>query len=368
MEILKTKLGNGLKSAPDQGAWQAPSVGVASRLALIGIFILLFGAFLSVAQTILLPIVSALVLGTMLAQITNSVARYLAPRWLQWLLAALLVSLITTGISFAIVLISDTVVEWIQRAPEIGAKLREKLQVLERPLAALADLRNAITTGRPGEGTVRVDLNPNFISPILAVVTPALGQLFLFFATLFFFLIVRSELRSNIAVLPSEHETRLRLLHAIRDVDRNLARYLTLLTGVNVVIGLLTAAFLFAIGFPNPVAFGVLAFILNYVPYLGPASMVFILFLVGLGTYPELGQSLLAPAGFLLLSVIEGQIATPTIMGRELTINPFAVFISVAFWTWLWGPFGALLATPILIVVLVALRDFRSASEVNLPG
>ncbi len=270
-------------------------------------------------------------------------------------------------ISFVVVLISDSAVEWIQRSPEIGARLREKLQVLQRPLAALADLRNALSTGLPGEGAVRVDLNPNIIAPILAVVTPALGQLFLFFVTLFFFLIVRTELRSNIAVLPTEHETRLRLLHAIRDVDRNLARYLTLLTGVNVVIGLLTATFLFAIGFPNPIVFGMLAFILNYVPYLGPASMMFILFLVGLGTYPELGQSLIAPAGFLLLSILEGQFATPTIMGRELTINPFAVFISVAFWTWLWGPFGALLATPILIVALVALRAFRTASEVNLP-
>jgi predicted PurR-regulated permease PerM len=359
-------LGNGLKSEQNRVAWQAPSVGAASRLALIGIFVLLFGVFLSLAQTILLPIVSALILGTMLAQITNSMARY--SRWLRWLSAALLVGLITAVISFAIVLISDSAVEWIQRAPEIGARLREKLQVLERPLAALADLRSALTTGLPSPGTVRVDLNPNIIAPILAVVTPALGQLVLFFVTLFFFLIARSELRSNIAVLPTERETRLRLLHAIKDIERNLARYLTLVTGVNIVIGLLTAMFLFVIGFPNPIVFGMLAFILNYVPYLGPASMMFILFLVGLGTYPELGQSLIAPAGFLLLSILEGQFATPTIMGRELTINPFAIFISVAFWTWLWGPFGALLATPILIVVLVALRAFRTASEVNLPA
>lgn len=365
MQLPKTQLGNGLQSTPDRVALLAPSVDVASRLALIGIFALLFGAFLSIAQTILLPIISALILGTMLARITNSMARY--SRWLRWLSAALLVGAITVVISFTIVLVSDSAVEWIQRSPEIGARLREKIQVLQRPLAALADLRNALTAGLPSEGSVRVDLNPNIISPILAVVTPALGQLFLFFVTLFFFLIVRSELRSNIAVLPTEHESRLRLLHAIRDADRNLARYLTLLTGVNVVIGLLTATFLYAVGFPNPIAFGMLAFILNYVPYLGPASMLLILFLAGLGIYPELGQSLIAPAGFLVLSILEGQVATPTIMGRELTINPFAVFISVAFWTWLWGPFGALLATPILIVVLVALRASRADSEVNLP-
>ena len=368
MKLFKTQLGNGSQSAPEGIPWQVPNVDVASRFALIGIFVLLFGAFLSVAQTLLLPIVSALVLGTMLTQIMNSVAHNHVSRGLRWLLAALLVCLITAAISFAIIFISDSMVEWIQRAPEISVRLREKLQALDRPLAALADLRSAITMGRPGESAFRVDLNSNLISPILTIATPALGEMFLFFVTLFFFLIVRSELRSNIAVLPSEHKTRLRLLHAIRDVDRNLARYLTLLTGVNVVIGLLTAAFLFALGFPNPVVFGVLAFILNYVPYLGPAAMVFILFLVGLVTYPTLGQSLTAPAAFLLLSILEGQFATPNIMGRELTINPFAIFISVAFWTWLWGPFGALLATPILIVVLVVLRDLRTASENPLPG
>ena len=365
MEPLKTTSGNSPRSAPERVAWQAPSVGAASRLALIGIFILLFGTFLSLAQTILLPIVSALVIGTMLAQITNSLASYRIPRWLS---AILLVGLITAVISLAIVLISDSVVEWIQRVPEIGARLREKLQILDRPLAALADLRSAITPARPGESVARIDLNPNIITPILAVVTPALGELALFFTTLLFFLIARSKLRSNIAVLPSGRETRLRLLYTISDIERNLARYLTLVTGVNVVIGLLTASFLFAVGFPNPAVFGVLAFILNYVPYIGPASMIFILFLVGLVTYPALGQTLIAPGGFLLLSILEGQFATPIIMGRELTINLFAIFISVAVWTWLWGPFGALLATPILIVAVVALRHFRTSSELKLPG
>ena len=113
MKLFKTQLGNGSQSAPEGIPWQVPNVDVASRFALIGIFVLLFGAFLSVAQTLLLPIVSALVLGTMLTQIMNSVAHNHVSRGLRWLLAALLVCLITAAISFAIVFISDSMVEWI---------------------------------------------------------------------------------------------------------------------------------------------------------------------------------------------------------------------------------------------------------------
>ena len=87
---------------------------------------------------------------------------------------------------------------------------------------------------------------------------------------------------------------------------------------------------------------------MNYVPYVGPAVMVVALFGVGLVTFPSLGHALIAPIGLIALTTMEGHFVTPTIVGRRLTLNPLLVFLALAFWTWLWGPFGAVLAVPIV--------------------
>jgi predicted PurR-regulated permease PerM len=90
----------------------------------------------------------------------------------------------------------------------------------------------------------------------------------------------------------------------------------------------------------------VLAFVFNYVPYIGPAVMVFLLFCVGLVIFPSLGYALIAPIFFAALTTIEGHFVTPNIVGRNLSLSPLIVFLALAFWTWLWGPIGAFLATP----------------------
>ena len=83
-----------------------------------------------------------------------------------------------------------------------------------------------------------------------------------------------------------------------------------------------------------------LAALLNYVPYVGPAVMVIVLFGVGLVTFPSLGHAFIAPLGLIVLTTAEGHFVTPTIVGRRLTLNPLLVFLALAFWTWMWGPIG----------------------------
>ena len=122
-------------------------------------------------------------------------------------------------------------------------------------------------------------------------------------------------------------------------------------------------------GLPSPILWGALAFGLNYVPYVGPAIMYVLLFVVGLLTYPTLLGALLPPAVFMAVTLIEGQFLTPAIVGRQvLNLHPLAVFLSIAFSAWLWGPVGAFLATPILIVARVALEHLYPRQKTELPG
>jgi predicted PurR-regulated permease PerM len=169
-----------------------------------------------------------------------------------------------------------------------------------------------------------------------------------------------------VVVLPSKRQGRLRLLHALSDIEGRLARYLGVVTLVNFGLGLATVAALWLIGFPNPIAWGMLAFILNYTPYLGAAATVVAFLAVGLLSFDTFGQALLAPAIFAALSALEGQFLTPSILGREFAINPLAIFVSIGIWAWLWGPFGALLAMPLLVAATAAVAHLPGRA--NLPG
>jgi predicted PurR-regulated permease PerM len=143
-----------------------------------------------------------------------------------------------------------------------------------------------------------------------------------------------------------DRANRLMTLRIIADVESNLATT----TMINVGVGFCTTAIMWALGVPNAPLWGSLAFFLNYLPYIGPALMVAILFVVGLITFPTLGESVLPAAIFVCLTTIEGQFLGPTLLGKRLELNPLAVFLGIAFWTWMWGPIGAFLSVPMLVM------------------
>ena len=149
---------------------------------------------------------------------------------------------------------------------------------------------------------------------------------------------------------------------------QNLVGYVGLVTMINLALGAVTTVMLYLIGFPNPITFGLLTTGLNYVPYIGPGIVATVLFAVGLVAMPSLAQAALAPALFVAIATLEGHFITPSIVGRRLTLSPFLVFLALVFWTWLWGPIGAFLAVPLLIVSIVILGHLWPQEEMNLPG
>jgi predicted PurR-regulated permease PerM len=138
-------------------------------------------------------------------------------------------------------------------------------------------------------------------------------------------------------------------------------------TVINFALGLLTAIGASIIGLPNPALWGVLAFLCNFVPYLGPAFVVCVLLAVGLINFPSFGHTLIAPAYYLTLTTLEGHFITPNIVGKRFTLSPLAVFLALVFWTWLWGPIGGFLAVPLLIIVIIIFNNFFSEKDVTLP-
>lgn len=341
------------------GAWQ-----IAAQVAQVGVFLLLLGAFLDVGRTLLLPVVSALVVALMLGPIAGFAARHRVPAWV-FALATIL--FLVAALNAAIILMSAPVIEWIGRAPDIAASIKDRLQIFERPLSALRDVQHALAPGAETPGLKNIDFTA-LIQPVLAFLSPAIGELVIFFASLFFFLIGRAELRRHLVMLFDGQERRLRALRTLNDIEEDLTRYVATVTAINLGVGIVTAFVTYVIGFPNFGLWGALAFALNFLPYVGPAIMVLVLLVVGLVLFPSFGHAVLAPLSFLALATIEGQFLTPNIIGQRLTLSPLLVFIGLAFWTWLWGPVGAFLATPLLIVGMVAINHAFPESKIELPS
>jgi predicted PurR-regulated permease PerM len=165
-----------------------------------------------------------------------------------------------------------------------------------------------------------------------------------------------------------QRDARLRTLKIMNDIEHNLTGYLSIVAIINVAVGLCGGAAAWVAGLPDPVAWAVLGFILNFIPYIGALIMEAALFMVGLVTFPTLTQALIAPLIFLALATLEGHFVTPSIMGRRLTLNPLTVFLSLIFWTWLWGPIGAFLAVPLLIMALVVIDHLFPEEGRELPA
>lgn len=330
----------------------------ASQAATIGIFIILLIAGLEFARPVFLPAVSAFVVTMMLGPLSAQATRIGLPTLLTAIVLWLLVVAAFYGV---ILLLAAPAVEWIGKAPDISRTIQEKLRVLDQPLAALQGLRDALL---PSDK--KADLGFDIMSilqPAVSIVTPAIGEVFIFFGALFFMLVGRARLRRVLVVFFDDREARLRTLKIMNDIEHHLTDYLSMVAMINFSVGIAACVIAFAVGLPNPIAWGVLGFILNFIPYIGALLMEAGLFFVGLVTFPSLTHVLVAPLVYAAFATIEGHFITPSLIGRRLTLNPLAVFLSLVFWSWLWGPVGAFLAVPLLIMGMVAVGHLFPAEE-----
>jgi predicted PurR-regulated permease PerM len=333
-------------------------------MATVGIFVLLSGAALYVCRPILLPVAAALVIGTTLAPVVKVAARRgISP----WITAVMLGAGAVTAAATAVTLLAAPVTQWIAKAPEIGATIRQKLYVLDQPLAALRELQEVLLPS--SKSTVAVESSQMaIVTPVLEFVTPAAAQLTLFFVTLIFFLATQMDFRRYVVSFFSTRNGKLRFIRIANDIEQLLGSYVAVVTVINFGLGAIVAAGAWLFGFPNPIIFGFVAMVLNYIPYIGAACVTLILFAVGLVTFPSLAYALVPPAAFVAVATIEGQFITPAVLGHRLTLNPLAVLLALAFWSWLWGPIGAFLAVPLTMMGLVALQHVFPPEESKLPG
>src|SRR6201999_945369 len=288
--------------------------------------------------------------------------RYRIPRAIG---AILIVVAVAAAATFMVGLISVPLVEWSARLPEVTVQLKEKLHVFDRPLALWHDLQTMV--GSPDTTEFQM---PKFewVQPTLEFLSPTFTEFLLFFATLVLFIASWKDLRRALIMTFGNHEARLRTLRILNEIETHLGSYLMTVTMINAGVGIATGLVCAITRMPNPAGLGALAATLNFIPIIGPVAMFVILLGVGVIAMPTLSAGLMAPLAFCGITFMEGHFVTPTIIGRRLSLNALAVFMALAFWTWLWGPMGGFLSSPLLIVALVLKEHLMPVETPQLPA
>lgn len=317
------------------------------------LFVLAVFYTLYLTRALILPIVLALLLSFLLRPLVRALQRVRVPVYLA---SGMVVLGLLGGLIAAGYLLSDPVAGWMQKSPQLVDQLERKLRPIQQKVQQVDKAAAQVEKIATPKGTAapRVEVRPvstrNYIweraEPLLT------GGMVMFFL-LYFLLATGERLIQRISEVASTAEGQQRVTDIAYGVERNISRYLASVTLINAGLGVCTALIMYAFGMPNPLLWGALAMLLNYIPYLGAFVTLSILAIVALLSFDSLSYAMLVPASFLVLTSLEGQLITPLILGKRLALNPVALFIGLIFWGWLWGPAGALLAVPILMALKI---------------
>ena len=334
-----------------------------SQLAMILAGAVALAIALALGKFILAPISLAIVIGLMFGPVADAMERRGMPAALS---AGVVVLAFIAIIGAAGMLFAAPISEWVARGPLLWQKLQQQLASFQEPLQALSGIQEQLKDAMGGGASMTVKVEDGGPVQDVALLVPSLlADVLLFLAGLYFFLATRNNIRLTILSLCFSRQLRWRAAHVFRDVETKVSRFLLSAAAINLGVGVATFLVMWVIGMPSPLLWGGLAAVLNFIPYIGQAVMLAILFAVGLGTHSDVVGIVLPVALYAAINITADQVVFPHLVGKALTLNPFVIFVSIAFWMWLWGPMGGFVAVPSLLVLQsLILHIFPSTVDV----
>ena len=305
------------------------------------------------------PVLLPLVIGVMFAVLLNPVVaalegRLRVPRPLG---AGVVLLLVVATLGYGAYRLSGPASRWVaelpRHLPEVEAKVRGLTQSVEEVGRATEEVARIARVADDAE-TPKVEIREASVGQTLVTQAGDLVAGGAVLVALMYFLLASGDLflRKLARAMPT-FRARRRAVEAVRQVQRDVSRYLLTLSIINVGLGFAVAVSIRALGLPNPILWGVMAGVLNFIPYLGPMVGVSIVALVSFMTFDSVGQALAPPLAYAFFNAIEGSLVTPSVLGLRLRLNPAAIFVGLLFWGWIWGIPGALLAVPILVTLKI---------------
>ncbi|XHM78804.1 AI-2E family transporter [Mesorhizobium sp. ANAO-SY3R2] len=319
-----------------------------------GLFVLAVLAATYIASSIVLPVVLAFVLKLLLQPTVRILERLHIPRAIGALLSIILV--IGTLAGF-IVALSGPAENWAQKLPQGIPRLEAHLMPLNSTIevlrSAIQQAEQIVNASEQKGSTVTLGGDHGLAGALISGVRSILDGLFTTILVLYFLLMSGDKfLRRLVEILPKFSDKR-QAVEISQQIEGDISAYLVTITAMNAVVGAATAAMMYLCGVSDPLLWGAAAFLLNYIPFLGPLFGIGIFLLVGMLTFDSLWWALLPPALYLGIHMIEGETLTPMLLARRFTLNPVLVVLSLIFWFWMWGAPGAILAVPILAMLKI---------------
>jgi len=307
-------------------------------------------------STVAIPLVLACMFNLVLTPVVLALTRISIPPPVG---AGLVVLVVLLVVGVGVLTLAQPAGEWLRRLPYVIDQLADRLDFVQVPAKQLKEAEEALTNlgAEAPEDTTQVVVMPR---------TTTLREL-LFNETsrfaigagttlvLLYFMLAMGDkfLRRLVAALP-DFRTKKQAVEIAHQLQSDMSHYLLTVSAINVAFGAIVATAMFASGMPNPLLWGVMVGILNYIPFLGHTVSAIVIAVVALLSFDDLGRALIPPGIFIVIAALEGNVITPMILARRLTLNPVAVVAALLIWGWMWGIVGLLLAVPLLVVVKIA--------------
>ncbi len=365
---VEDEVAPGAAAEPAAEPAEAPLLSPDARLALqIGQFALLLLCVLYAARDLVLPVVLAFVLKLLLEPAMRLLGRLRFPRTAAALLLILAVFGILVGLGTAL---AGPAADWAAKLPEGIRRLQERLAFLSGPIEAVRHVLAQIEIFARGGGAsvpaaVSVQPTGSLAQALFAGTAGVAGDLFTTLLLLFFLLVSGDIfLRRLIEVLPTYRNKR-QAVEISQRIEDDVSAHLATITVINALVGLASAGIMWACGVGDPVLWGAVAFLLNYVPILGPMVTAVVFLLAGLLSVETLWLALLPAGLYFAVHIAEGETITPLLLARRFTLNPVPAVIALVFWHWMWGIPGAILAVPMLAIAKIVCDRIASLAALG---
>jgi predicted PurR-regulated permease PerM len=315
-------------------------------------FLILLTAALRLGAGLLIPVAIA----GMFTMLLDPPVRALRRLGVPTTLGAALVVFGTLGLlGGGAALLSGPASDWIDAAPRVLTEAQKKVRRMLRPIQETArQVEKATETAPPQAGPPTVQLKaPGLLQRLSVSTTRIIVRVVSVVFLTYFQLASLPRIRTKLAHLIGDAGGGENMETVLAEIESQMSRYVLLNTLTRAAVGVATWAFLVVVGLPGAILWGVATFFLSFIPYAGAMALTVLIGIAALVFYETTPPALLVAAGIGFLHVIEGNFLTPHLMGRHLPLNPVAIFLSLLYWGWVWGPVGALLAVPITVMVQV---------------
>jgi len=318
-------------------------------ISITGLFVLAAMYTLYFARAFFLPIVLAVLLDFLLSPLIRALKRARVPEPLG--AALVIVGLLGTA-GIAVYGLVGPAKEWVVKLPASMHEAENRLRKLRTPVEQVSKTAEQVEqAAKVDNGTKTPEVvvkGPSLTERLFGTTQTLIASAFEVIILLYFLLAAGDLfLQKLIKVLPQLRDKK-KAVTIARETEASISTYLVTVTLVNLTFGFTVAIVMFLLKMPNPVLWGAMAALAEFIPYLGASALVALLTLAGLVTFEQVGHALLVPVAYLGVNIIQSQLVSPLILGRRLTLNPVAIFVGLVFWWWIWGVPGAFIAVPLI--------------------